>query len=78
MSSAIASWLFDLMFGKTVGDSTDAKAFLKAMSKTSTKIDSVPGTGYEVRPIFKKQMLQNNRPGTVKTGDDLDFSWLTR
>jgi aspartyl-tRNA(Asn)/glutamyl-tRNA(Gln) amidotransferase subunit B len=78
MSSAIASWLFDLMFGKTVGDSTDAKAFLKAMSKTSTKIDSVPGAGYEVRPIFKKQMLQNNRPGTVKTGDDLDFSWLTR
>lgn len=78
MSSAIASWLFDLMFGKTVGDSTDAKAFLKAMSKTSTKIASVPGAGYEVRPIFKKQMLQNNRPGTVKTGDDLDFSWLTR
>lgn len=79
MSLAINSWLFDLMYGKVSGDVSDAKSMLMALSKTSTKINTVPGSGHEVRPILRNQMLGIVRPKpSVPQSDLTDLTWLMK
>jgi hypothetical protein len=82
LSLAIGSWLFDSIFGKATGDTSFAAAMLKAISKSNTQYDTVPGSGKEIKPFMKPGMLaysvykpQTSRPG-VPASDD--FSWLMK
>lgn len=81
MSLAINCWLFDSAFGGAVQDSFDATTMLKCFSKSSTKFNTVPGSGHDMVPAYKQTMLPHNvfRPQTP-TGAmaNDDFKWLLK
>lgn len=81
MSIAINAWLFDSAFSSAVQDFYDGSVMLKTISKSSTKFDTVPGSGREVGPVYKPAMLAHSvykpqTPTGVAAQDD--FKWLLR
>jgi hypothetical protein len=80
MSLAIGAWLFDAMFGAAVGDTIGTAMFLKAISKSTTSFNTVPGSGNEVRAFARPGMLAHNvyRPQTHPNGHPAtdDLKWL--
>lgn len=82
MSAAIGSWLFDSIFGKATGDTSNSLAMLKGISKSNTRYDTVPGSGKEIQPFMKPGMLaysvykpQIQNPSAAASDD---LSWLMK
>jgi hypothetical protein len=82
MSAAIGSWIFDAMFGTGTTLMNDHGALFKAMSKSSTNIADVPGSGREVGPIMKAavSMWSLHRPRLGRPGEDniANFDWVLK
>lgn len=82
LSAAIGSWIFDGIFGTGTSTATDAVSMLKAMSKSSTSIATVPGSGREVGPILRAavSMYSLHRPRLGRPGEDnvTDFDWVLK
>ena len=81
MSMAINCWLFDAIYGRaTGGDSSSALSMIKAISKTSTSLATVPGAGNEVRPVMRPGMMAASihRPQVQSPSVPFvdDFRWL--
>jgi len=86
MSIAIGSWLSSGDVKSSVQSEAHAVAMMKAMSRMSSPITSLPGGIDEVRPVFNfhqaaptpQNVAKPRNPEDVKHTDATDFSWLFR
>lgn len=82
MAAAIGSWIFAGIYGSGTSNVSDQAVLFKAMSKSSTSIAHIPGSGREVGPTLRTAISFGSltRPHFARPDDPNmpNFDWVLK